>query len=337
MYPNNRKEEVFVGRGSPVGSNMTACTTPFGTFIRKRRIELKLSQKTVGQNIPRSGRPHIFISELEIGTKKQITLDQAKALAKVLKLDIEAICKFGVIHIPPQPTQDVRKIIQDRREELGMSRKELAQQLGISVDAARTMELAQKPTIAHQQARKLARVLQMDVSSFVPFLVRSSQKASSSKLGTYIRKAREARVWSMLTLAEQVGVSRQWISLVELGKWSVSKDNPTLQKIIAVLELERDLVVSFIDPPKKPGRKRIHPPRIPARYLDMVKLGAFIRAQRKSRGLTQGELADKTQLSYESISRIEGGAGKRAPHKGTILALEAALGCTINLEDFERK
>jgi DNA-binding XRE family transcriptional regulator len=124
---------------------------------------------------------------------------------------------------------------------------------------------------------------------------------------------------------------------MELGKWSVSKDNPTLQKIIEVLELERDLVISFINPPKKPGKKRIHPPRIPARYLDTVRLGAFIRAKRVEMELTQQELADKAALSKVSISLIEGGAGKRAPHKGTILALEAALDCAINLEDFVRK
>lgn len=327
-----------MARGVVIGTGMTASTTPFGAFIRQRRIELGLSQKVVNQSIPRSGNTTLLISGIETGTRKRVAPDQAEALAKTLKLDVRQIRKFGVIRDPFESMVPVQKIIRQRREELGMSREEFARRMGVSVGTTYTRESTKSLTIRHHQAKKLAGVLQMDVSSFNSFLDRSHQKTTLSKLGASIRKAREARSLSILVLAEKVGVSKQYISLLELGRVPVRHDSPALQRIIDALELDRNQVISLVDPPKKLGRKRIHhPARIPACYLDTVRLGAFIRAKRRDAGLTQGELADKAKLSQTSISCIEGGVGKRAPHKGTIQALEAALGCTINLEDFVRK
>lgn len=53
-----------------------------------------------------------------------------------------------------------------------------------------------------------------------------------------------------------------------------------------------------------------------------------VRWVRESRGLTQGELATRSGVSQNSVSRIE--TGKRKPHKGTLKKLAAALG----LEDW---
>lgn len=43
-------------------------------------------------------------------------------------------------------------------------------------------------------------------------------------LGTLFREGRARSGWSQTQLAERVGVSRQWISLVETGKTSVEFD-----------------------------------------------------------------------------------------------------------------
>lgn len=311
-----------MARGVVIGTGMTASTTPFGAFIRQRRIELGLSQKVVNQGIPRSRSATALISGIETGTRKWVAPDQAKALAKALKLDVGQIREFGVIRDPFESMVPVRKFIRQRREELGMSREEFARRMGVSVGTTYTRESAKSLTISYHQAKKLAGVLQMDVSSFNSFLDRSHQKTTPSKLGASIREARGAKGFSLQTLAEKVGVSKQYISLLELGRVPVRQDSPALQRIIDALELDRDGTVSLI---------------VSAPSIDTVKLGAFIRAQRKSAGFTQQKLANKTGLEKTSISRIEHGRGKHVSHKGTIQALEAALGCTINLEDFVRK
>ena len=57
--------------------------------------------------------------------------------------------------------------------------------------------------------------------------------------------------------------------------------------------------------------------------VDMKELGKNIRATRKMKGLTQEELAKKTDLSTMSIRRYE--AGERVITEGTLQRIAAAL------------
>ena len=42
-------------------------------------------------------------------------------------------------------------------------------------------------------------------------------------------------------------------------------------------------------------------------YMDQIKIGSFLKGLRKEKGLTQGQLAEKLNVSNRSISRWETG------------------------------
>lgn len=61
------------------------------------------------------------------------------------------------------------------------------------------------------------------------------------------------------------------------------------------------------------------------------RFGAWLRRARKVRGITQGELAIRAEVSYSSISYIE--TGHRDPTIGTVLQLADALGYRMVFAD----
>jgi y4mF family transcriptional regulator len=61
-------------------------------------------------------------------------------------------------------------------------------------------------------------------------------------LGALIRDARGAAGWSQSDLADRVGVSRQWVSLVERGKTSVEFDLVVSTLQVLGFELRLDTV-----------------------------------------------------------------------------------------------
>lgn len=60
--------------------------------------------------------------------------------------------------------------------------------------------------------------------------------------------------------------------------------------------------------------------------MDNVKTGAFIKALRTQKGMTQKQLADVLHLTDRAVSKWE--RGRAAPDLATIEPLAAALGCT---------
>ena len=53
-----------------------------------------------------------------------------------------------------------------------------------------------------------------------------------------------------------------------------------------------------------------------------------LKTIRRSAGLTQQQLADKSQIHRVTIARIENGTAK--PGSDTLCALSSALGCTVD-------
>ena len=62
--------------------------------------------------------------------------------------------------------------------------------------------------------------------------------------------------------------------------------------------------------------------------MDQIRIGKFIAASRKSKGLTQRQLADALSISDKTISKWE--CGKGLPEVSLMLPLCAALGITAN-------
>jgi transcriptional regulator with XRE-family HTH domain len=60
----------------------------------------------------------------------------------------------------------------------------------------------------------------------------------------------------------------------------------------------------------------------------LMKIGEIIKKRRKSTGLTQAELAEKSNLTQAKISQIESGASDNVTI-GNLRNLAKALGCTL--------
>ena len=62
--------------------------------------------------------------------------------------------------------------------------------------------------------------------------------------------------------------------------------------------------------------------------MDQIRIGQFIASQRKLRGLTQAELAEKLGITDRAVSKWE--RGKGMPDASLMLVLCEALGITVN-------
>ena len=61
--------------------------------------------------------------------------------------------------------------------------------------------------------------------------------------------------------------------------------------------------------------------------MDATKIGTFIAAERRAKGWTQRQLADKLQLTDKAVSRWE--TGKGLPDVSFLLPLAAALDVSV--------
>ena len=62
--------------------------------------------------------------------------------------------------------------------------------------------------------------------------------------------------------------------------------------------------------------------------MDQIRIGQFIAATRKAKGLTQRQLAAQLSISDKTISKWE--TGKGLPDVSLMLPLCGALGITVN-------
>ena len=66
-----------------------------------------------------------------------------------------------------------------------------------------------------------------------------------------------------------------------------------------------------------------------AKSYDPIRLGRSVRTHRKAAGLTQAELAERADLAFETISRIE--SGREPPSLRTAISLADALGLPLDV------
>jgi y4mF family transcriptional regulator len=69
---------------------------------------------------------------------------------------------------------------------------------------------------------------------------------------------------------------------------------------------------------------------------DVRELGAVIRAQRRGRGWTQADLADRAQVSRRFVGELEAGQ-RTGAELGRVLAVLRALDVAISLVDDRRE
>ncbi len=62
--------------------------------------------------------------------------------------------------------------------------------------------------------------------------------------------------------------------------------------------------------------------------MDNLKIGTYIQTLRKSAGMTQKELAEKLNISFQAVSKWE--TGESLPDTGILLELSDILGTSVD-------
>lgn len=205
-------------------------------------------------------------------------------------------------------------LIRSRREELGLTLHDLAVKMEFTPLQARDLEIRRDQGISYGRAKLLSRVLELDPSAFVRFVVKV-QKPAGNQFGELVRARRRQLFMSLTQLGEKVGVTAQTLNHIELGRSSLSRSHDLIIRLAQALELEVDQLLA-VRPHRK--LKELHT-RGP--------LGNFLSTRRLQLHLTQDEVGKRARISGDVVGDVE--TGRYLPKLNLLDRLGAALNCRI--------
>jgi len=140
------------------------------------------------------------------------------------------------------------------------------------------------------------------------------KKGRPNNLGRKIRTQRKKLGMNGSKLARRLGVSRQYVSLIELGQ-SPLCHSPIIRQLARVLKLDTSVLTSA-----RPRRKLFQPVR-------GKPLGTFLTRKRVILGLNQEEIAKRANIDRTTLQGAE--AGTTNPLAETLSKLCRTLECEV--------
>lgn len=137
-----------------------------------------------------------------------------------------------------------------------------------------------------------------------------------NELGIFIRARRQELRLSTEALAEKLGVSKQFVNQIELGKVRLVMNVESITKLESILELDEGVLKSL-----RPRRRL----RNPEKNSDT--LGGFIATKRSERNITQNDLGKSLGLKGTTICAFEN--GRRRVSSSLIKRIQELLNCEI--------
>ena len=276
----------------PAGTNMTPSRTRLGRFVRARRLELDLRQEAVAKL---AGFSQNTTSAIEIGKCRHLNQKYLTALARALQCEEKELRQRIPVKRVAEPQTELGKLIRAHREELGLTPEDFAKEMGMSREWARCLEARGGPFCQHRTAKKLAEVLDRDVSVFAKF-VRDDSKPTESELGQMVRTRKKELGMDGPQLAKELGVTAQFVSQIELGTCRLTnekKNDRLVERLAQALNLESS-ELHAVRPRRRICQKRRN-----------TSLGDFVTKLRFERGLTQAQVAKQAGVSDSSVWKIE--------------------------------
>ncbi len=291
---------------------MKPCTTKLGKFIRNRRLKLQLTQDDIEI---RSGIDRNIVGLVELGKQKYLKDHQLEKLAEVLKCSSDELRKRMPVKYVAWPQTELGKLIHSRRNEIGMTLEEFARKTKKTVSAVRQLETRKSPSMGYKLLKLLGNALDLNPSILTRFIIKQRQKETASELGQLIRSRRKELTMSLAELGNKVGVTRQHVSLIELGRIRLNGNKNIMVKISKALGLDLKAMENLIPRRKLKKSKEVN------------SLGGFLSGKRIELDLTQSELGRRTKLPGSYICQIE--LGKIIPRNKNLLKISEALSCEI--------
>lgn len=271
-----------------------------GDFIKQRRRQLKLTQRRLGDQVEID---QSIISTIETGRRRYLNSQQLEVMAEALKCQVNELLRL----IPERrrssdtrPKTELGHYIRDQRQKLGLSLCDLAKLLGISLQRARGLENRRSPTMRYDLLVPLSRALKLHPSNLAKY-TGAGQSETKSDFGRLIRARRQERGMSMAKLAEQLSVSRQYVSLIENGNRSLCHNKTIIARLVTELELDPKQLNAYRAALPNQSKARS------ARVERLTQAGKMITEKRRERKLRQVDLANQAGTSLTVISGLERG------------------------------
>lgn len=221
-----------------IGAGMTPAVTELGTYVRKRRLHLKLSQAELAR---RTGVTTPYISGIERGRTDRPSMQVLVLLASALQCDVAELKRRRSLRKSTVARTDLAQLISARRTQLHLDRDDLAAALGCSPSLVRSWENGNSKRIGYRWLSALERALVLDKADLMPF-VGQARRTPSTVGARLIRERRIEMGLSMADLAILLGVTRQYISLMEQGKSKLKPGSRVVTKLVQVLRLDASAI-----------------------------------------------------------------------------------------------
>ena len=296
----------------PVGIGMNPSKTELGSFIRARRLEAGLGQIQFAQLL-KIGQAQL--SNIERGNQKYLNDEQVKNFAKAIRCSSKELKKRIPVKKAAQKTE-LGILVRSRRQELGMTIEDLAEKVKITPDYLLVLERKRiLRKIHYKTAQRLATALVLDPVLFADFIGKP-KKTSNSALGQLLRSRRREFAMAQREVGKRIGITKQYLSMIELGKIPLSSSDNLIQQLADILELDiHDL--HAVRPKRR--LKELSAPR--------GGLGKFISDRRLALRLTQAQLAQRAGINSATVSQIE--RGRQYPFRTMREKLSTALECEL--------
>ena len=298
-----------------IGLGMVSSGSELGKFIRVRRIKLGLTQ--VGAAKP-GGISQGEWSGMETGKRRRLSAKYIAVFSEVLQCEPSQLEALNPEKKQAELKTELGKFIRARREELGLTKTDLARELKVNSSYVNQLELHER-YIIYQTARRLVIVLRLEPQALLKFITNQNAKAAGSGLGKLIRTRRRELLLSQSDLAKELGVSKAYVSLIELGALHLNQSDYLLERLAEILKLDVVMLKS-LRPKRKANKVK--------EEIRQSALGKFLTTRRLKLGLSQREVEKRAGLPAQSVHRVE--ADKSASAK-LFCKVAEALGCKISL------
>ena len=294
-----------------IGARMVPTRTKLGKFIRARRLKLGLSQVEAAKL---GGISKGEWSELETGKRLNINARCIAGFSMALRCEPSRLEALAPKRRRPEPKNELGKFIRARREKLGLTEAEFSRKLKVGSSRVYKLELCSR-YISFQSVSRLAGALQLRPQVLLKFTNKNA-KAAGNGLGKHIRARRTELLFSQSNLAEKLGVSKAYVSLIELGAQYLSTSDHMIERLAEILKLDVATLKS-LRPKRKTNQK-----------IRQSALSRFLTARRQELQLSQKEVAQRAGISSSLMHRAETGKFSGIETLGKVAE---ALGCKISL------
>jgi transcriptional regulator with XRE-family HTH domain len=299
-------------------------TTEVGKFIRSRREELGLSLPAFAKKLKTTSQKAKL---MELSKSPTIKYDRLQPLASALDLESSSLSRF-VGMTRKETTSELGQLVRDRRKELGMSIRKLADRLNVTYQFVSQIELGQCRVSKNDELiGKLAQALELDVAELEAVRperrMKQMQKEHINPLSGFLAAKRLELRLTQREVSERAEVGAAVVSGIETGRLRPSSN--VLEKIAKVLDCQ-------IPPELIPElHRRNGHKKEPGFTIERESpLGKFITTRRLELQLSQAQVAQRAETSRMMVSGIE--RGTYLPGKYALEKISKALECEIPAE-----